>query len=438
MRRQGLMCKFFMLGLGSLMLSGCTPLTAPDGNLPSSPASSPSDDSSILRVPSLVWDDSGPEYQIHRMNLNQARTAIEGINYTEVSTTQALAKTGTLLIPLTLNELGALTGLTGKQSADDPDAAIFGGVEGVAQYRDGKLVPLRDATSGKAFRPPDLALGRGSTGPSGVVWSEPDADWSSGDWRILWAPVDQDEVRVLATSKDLESPSVLPVVYYMDPAPVFSGSRVYWHATYTAPGSESLAPRLLSVGLDDPGNVRFEDFEGFGPVSFGSQLLYLGTKSPDEELPPGSPTIPRPTDVIWFDDDGNTKTMVKLANDAPTGDPIMNLGAQKGIFSFSYLSDFYIVNTETGKVVAFPVPTASVVTGVVHCNERVSFGFFDDRYMSEDSRYVYDVATESLLRMQDQRLTGNAQCAGDLMSWSVADHVDQQNLKWDVVTRWKR
>lgn len=437
MKRQGMMCKFFLLGLTSLVLSGCTPLTAPDGYLPTSETSSQSEDSSILRVPNLVWDDSGPEYQIHRMNLNQARAAIEGTNYTEISNTQALAKTDTLLLPITLNELGTLTGFTGKQSAYEPDAVIFGEVEGMAQYRDGKLAPLRDATNGKAFRPPTFALGRGSAGPGGVVWSEPDADWSSGDWRILWAPIDQEEVRVLATSKDLDSPSVLPVVYYEDPAPVFLGSRVYWHATFIAPGSEALAPRLLSVALDDPGNVRFEDFEGFGPVNFGSQLLYLGTKT-SEELSPGSPTIPRPTDIIWFDDAGNTNTMVKLADDAPAGDPIMNLRAQKGIFSFSYLNDFYIVNTKTGKVVSFPVPAASMITGVVHCDERVSFAFFDDKYMSEDSRYVYDVATESLFKVQDSRFSGNAQCAGDLMSWSVSEQVDQQDLKWDVVTRWGR
>ena len=440
MKRQGLMRTFFLLGLTSLLLSGCTSLTTPDGHLSSSAGTnSPSGDPSILRVPTLVWDDSGPEYQIHRLNLDQARVAVQGLNFTEVSSTQALAKAGTLLFPLTLNELGTITGFIGKQSAYDPDAAIFAGAEGVSQFSEGKkLVPLRDAVSGKVFRPPEFALGRGSSGPGGMVWSEPDADWSSGDWRILWAPIDQQEVRVLATSKDLDSPSVLPVVYYEDPAPVFSGARVYWHATFAAPGSESLSPRLLSVALDDPGNVRFEEFEGFGPVNFGAQLLYLGFKTPEEELPPGSPTIPRPTDIIWFDDAGNTKTMVKLADQAPSGEPIMNLGAQKGIFSFSYLSDFYIVNTETGKVVAIPMPAESVVTGVVHCNDRVSFGFFDNKFMSGDSRYVYDVATEGLLRVQNPSFTGSAQCAGDLMSWSVSEMVDQQDLKWDVVTRWKR
>lgn len=116
----------------------------------------------------------------------------------------------------------------------------------------------------------------------------------------------------------------------------------------------------------------------------------------------------------------------------------MNLGAQKGIFSFSYLSDFYIVNTETGKVVAIPIPAESVVTGVVHCNDRVSFGFFDNRFMSEDSRYVYDVATEALFKVQDPGFTGKAQCAGDLISWGIAEKVDQQNLMWDVVARWER
>lgn len=440
MKRQGLIRTFFMLGLTSLVLSGCTSLTAPDGHLPSSAeTSSPGEDPSILRVPTLVWDDSGPEYQIHRLNLGQARVAVPGLHYTEVSSTQALAKTGTLLFPLTLNELGTLTGFIGKQSAYDPEAAIFGGTEAVAQYsEDKKLVPLLDAASGKVFSPPEFALGKGSAGPAGVVWSEPDADWSSGDWRILWAPAGQSEVQVLATSTDLESPSVLPVIYYEDPAPVFSGARVYWQATFPSPGSEAHVPRLLSVSLDDPGNVRDEEFEGFGPVNFGSQLLYLGTRTPVQELPTGSPTIPRPTDIIWFDDAGNTKTMVKLADEAPEAEPLMNLGAQKGIFSFSYLSDFYIVNTETGKVVAIPMPTESVVNGVVHCNDRVSFGFFDNKFMSKDSRYVYDVATEGLLRVQGPSFTGNAQCAGDLISWSIAEKVDQQNLKWDEVTRWAR
>lgn len=223
-----------------------------------------------------------------------------------------------------------------------------------------------------------------------------------------------------------------------DPAPVFSGARVYWHATFPSPGSEILVPRLLSVALDDPGKVRVEEFEGFGPVNFGSQLLYLGTSTPTQKLPSGSPTVPRPSDIIWFDDAGNTKTLVRQADDAPAGEPLMNLGAQKGIFSFSYLSDFYIVNTETGKVVAIPIPAESVVTGVVHCNDRVSFGFFDNRFMSKDSRYVYDVATEALFKVQDPGFTGKAQCAGDLISWGIAEKVDQQNLMWDDVTRWER
>lgn len=428
------------LCVAALILSGCTPLTSPDGHLPaSSGTSTPSEDPSILRVPALVWDDSGPEYQIQRLNLDQARVAVQGLNYTEASNTQALAKTGTLLLPMTLNELGTFTGFTGKQSQYDPDAAIFGDVEGVGQYSEGKkLVPLRDAANGKAFRPPEFALGRGSSGPAGVVWSEPDADWQSGEWRILWAPVGQDEVQVLASSADLDNPSVLPVVYYEDPAPVFSGARVYWHATFTEPGSDITVSKLLSVALEDPGNVRVEEFEGFGPVSFGAQLLYLGTTSPQQDHAPGAPVIPRPTDISWFDDAGNSNTLVKLADDAPNGAPLMNLRAQKGIFSFSYLSDFYIVNTETGKVVAIPMPAESVVTGVVHCNDRVSFGFFDNRFTSEDSRYVYNVATEAFWRVQGPSFTGNAQCAGDLLSWSVAEKVDQQYLKWDVLTRWER
>lgn len=440
MKRLDLMRALLVLGITSLVLSGCTSLTAPDGHLPSvSGSHSPSEDPSILRVPTLVWDDSGPEYRIQRLNLDQAQVAVQGLNYTEVANTQALAKAGTLLLPLTLNEHATFTGFTGKQSAYDPEAAIFGAVQGVAQYGEGtKLLPLRDAVSGKAFSPPEFALGKGSSGPGGVVWSEPDADWNSGDWRILWVPPGQNDVQVLASSADLDRPSVLPVLYYEDPAPVFSGARVYWHATFAVPGSETLEPRILSVALDDPGNVRVEEFAGFGPVTFGSQLLYLGTSAPAQELPRGSPTIPRPTDINWFDDAGNTKTMVRLADDAPSGDPIMNLGAQKGIFSFSYLSDFYIVNTDTGKVVAIPIPAESVVTGVVHCNDRVSFGFFDHKLRSGDSRYVYDVATEGLIRVQGPSFTGGAQCAGDLLSWSVAEKVDQQNLRWDVVTRWER
>lgn len=440
MKQLDLMRALLLLGLTSLVLSGCTSLTAPDGHLPSASGThSPSEDPSILRVPTLVWDDSGPEYRIHRLNLDQARVAVQGLNYTEVANTQALAKAGTLLLPLTLNELATFTGFTGQQSAYDPESAIFGTVQGVAQYGEGKkLLPLRDAVSGKAFSPPEFALGKGSSGPGGVVWSEPDADWNSGDWRILWVPPGQSEVRVLASSSDIDIPSLLPTISFEDQAPVFSGSRVYWHATFAVKGSELIVPRLLSVALDDPGNVRVEEFEGFGPVNFGAQLLYLETERPEAGLPLGMPLIPRPSDIVWFDDAGNTKTMVKLADDAPSGEPMMNLGAQKGIFSFSYLSDFYIVNTDTGKVVAIPIPAESVVRGVVHCNDRVSFGFFDHKLMSGDSRYVYDVATEGLIRVQGPSFTGGAQCAGDLLSWSVAEKVDQQNLRWYVVTRWER
>ncbi|PQZ94624.1 hypothetical protein CQ018_04515 [Arthrobacter sp. MYb227] len=432
------------LGVAALVLSGCTSLTDPDGQqVLSSPTTNNAGapgftDPSLLRVPGLSWasGEGLPEYQIHRVTLDQAREAVRDRDYTEVSTTEKLVTTGTLLIPFGLDETGTLAGFTGQQSDHPIDAVLFSGATGVGRYTDGKLA--RFTEHGKNFLPPETAIGLGSVGPEGTVWSEPDEDWQSGRWRILWVPHGQSEVRVLASSADVQDPTQQPPTYYGASTPVFSNGRVFWHASFHAEDSALIVPKLLSVAFDEPGHVRIEDAEGFDPVPVGSEILYVGTQRPAPGSEPAALGAPVPAQIAVLDASGTARSLVELSPEAPPANQIMNLGAQQGIVSFTYLGDFYIANTLTGKVIALPMPSGTGVANVVHCDQRVSFRFSDGGHAAASARYVYDVASESLLVVQDPNFTGGAQCAGDLISWSVAKQLDGHSRQWDVMTRWKR
>lgn len=442
MKSSALLRSACALGALSLVLSGCTSLTEPDGQkFTSSPSSEQStEDPSVLRIPGLTWatGEDEIEYSIHRLTLDQAKPAVLGRDYAEVSSTRELAEAGDLLVPLALDEAGTLTGFIGSQNDHGPDDMVFAGAQRVGTYTDDTFTVFKDAETNKPFIPPKVVVGRGTAGHEGTLWSEGAADSQSSEWKIRWVPAGQTEVRVLARSSDVPIPLDQPVVSYGEPAPVFSQGRVYWYSSFAADDSNVVVPKLLSVAVDDPGNVRIEDVEGFAPASFGSELLYVGTRRPPVDSDHTAAAVPIPATITRLRPDGDATNIVKLSGDAPKGNEIMNLTAQEGAFSFTYLGDFYIVNAQTGKVVALPMPAGTSVTDVVQCDARVSFRFSDGTTQSPDKRFVYDISTGSLLLVQDLGLRGNAQCAGDLMSWSVGEQVEGQFLQWDVVTRWKR
>ena len=234
---------------------------------------------------------------------------------------------------------------------------------------------------------------------------------------------------MLSSSKEAAVPADSPMAFGM-PAPIMANKRVYWHAAFPVETPEGHEGRVLSTPLDGGKDLRVERTQAYAPVNFGWDVAVLGT-----ETAGGTWAYSKSISLIESSQSGIE--LVRISESAPVGRDFESLGADGNIFSFSYLGDFYIVNTVSGKVVALPLPGATQVANVAHCGDRVTWSFIDQNSSPSESRYVYNALDASLRVLTNPAFTGTAQCGGDYLSWGVGGSAGGDPAVWDVVTRWE-
>ena len=434
MKKQSLVGRLCLLGLGALLLPACTTLTTPDGATTPAPASGsavlspPSPGPSALRVPGLKWPED-PDFIVTRLNLGDAVAARPGTDYRKEYNTQDLAKDGRVLVPFALTEQGSLVGSTGKQEDYEHVLDALSATDSVGTYAGGKFTPFTTAGADTKARKPNFVAG-GSATEAGTVWAELDEDsFMEGTWKIMGVPAGQKTARVLSTSKEASVPADSPMAFVM-PVPIIANDRAYWHVAFPADTARGYEARVLSAPLEGGKDLRVERTQAYAPANFGSDVAVLGTEHTGSEFADNKSTS-------LIESSHGDVDLVRISASAPEGSSLESLGADGNIFSFTYLGDFYIANTTSGKVVAIPLPGTTHVANVAHCGDRATWSFVDQNSSPAESRYVYNALDASLRVLTDPAFTGTAQCGGDYLSWGVSGSIGGNPAVWDVVTRWE-
>lgn len=425
----GALCLF---GLGTLLLAACTTLTTPDGatepasgsSMPSTPSTGPS----ALNVPGLEWPD-GPDFIVTRLKLQDAMVARPGTDYREQYNTTDLARDGRVFVPFALTDKGTLVGSTGEQDDYNPVFGVLSATDQVGMYSRGTFTPFTAAGADAKARKPNFVAG-GSATETGTVWAElQEESFMEGTWKIMGVPAGGKTARVLSTAEEASVPAHSPMAFGM-PKPIIANDRVYWQAAFPADTPSGYEGRVLSAPFEGGKDLRVERTQAYAPVNFGSAVAVLGIESTGDGLSANK-------SISLVESSHGDIDLVRISESAPEGQGFESLGGAGNIFSFSYLGDFYIVNTVSGKVVAIPLPSTTGLANVAHCGDRVTWSFVDQNSSPAESRYVYNARNASLRVLTNPAFTGTAQCGGDYMSWTLSTGTGKNAKTWDVVTRWE-
>ena len=449
---------FFVIGITgtvlSLSLASCTTLSpgnpaagtqSPSG-LAAMPSSSPTP-ASAAKVP-LVWADGSRVEPRNIHNVDQAREAIKGQDFTEESSSKNLSNAKILFQSEGIDSTGTLVGLYGPRQSEkeiektgidiDPDKTSIGRVA------DGKFTPFTVPGSPNKNHTPGPV--HGLTISDGLIlWAEllPE-DAPNPGWKVMSVAAGSNDARVLATHSFKKSQSPQHDMLRLS-APVLQDGRVYWSFSHVNPADDVSLRKTYSLDMAKPGTFREEpllsdtDRMSFAGTLFaGKDGLLDSTDYYDKNFAVTAQTI------STFSAANKLQEILHLEED-PTVDYAMQLkGSDTQGFAVEYDNKLYLVDAITRDVELFLAPQDQEFGELQQCGRKVSWNYRnssdeDDSAKPGFKQYVFDRETNDLSVAVIAEPVGSGMdfCAGEYNSWSVIDPKEVNYDGWDSVTRWK-
>ena len=413
-------------------LTGCTPLTQPDGSgLTGAPTASATQPSLGSR---LLWAD-GSVVTVNDRKIDLAHVAAAGKDYSRSFSTEGLKKAKRVFTTLGMDSSGALVGVAGTRLSKDEiletGEIIESGSMRMGTYTPDSFVPFTRAGTPPADYVPQAITGATVT-DDGIAWGE--LTWDnkgSMGWTVLGVSPGSTEARVLASWTPKQDPG-LELTFETALTPKLVDGRVYWHVGYQTPTGESLTYQMLSVDFENPADPREEAAQTQTPTPWRQGVLAANLK-------PNGDGYAVPQAVSAYVQGSEPQEILRLEKLQSDGRGLQLLGSDERGLSVSYDGDLFIIDPETRNTEMFRGPYQSEVVGLAQCGSKVSWSFRQFSGEPPKERYVFDRDTSSLQMLHGSTMLGPGHCAGDFISWSEIDQPGDAGdpVPWDVVTRWK-
>ena len=393
----------------------------------------------------LFWaDGSRVEANVH--TVDQARQAIKGEDFTEVSSSKKLVNSQMIFQAEGVESTGTLVGRYGPLQSDaqiektgaeiDPDQVMIGRIV------DGTFVPFTVAGSPtKNHRP--AGVDSLIVSDSGIIWAELDSlETPNSGWKIMQVAPGSTEARVLAAKPFRKSaPDERTFLSIREPA-VFD-NRVYWSFEHVNSFDNYSERKTYSVDLGKAEAFREEplfsdtDHGRFSGTLFtGRGVLLDQFIALDKEFSEtGDPVIKA------YAPGKAAQEVLRLEKD-PAADAMELMGGDAEGFTVFYNHDLYLVDPVTRQVELFEAPEGSTVTELAQCGERITWSYQSilgdvDSDEPTTNQYVYDRKTKELMATPVVPGLGISYCSGKYLSFALSTPGDDRGTTWDEVTAWK-
>lgn len=419
-----------LAAVGALLaagLTGCTPLTQPDGSgLTAGPTASATQQSA--EDSGLRWPDGTPVMANPHV-LGLARLAVDGEDYSgHLNTTTAVGPVRSIQ-PMGLEPSGSLVTIAGtpndEKTLEDTGRAFVHDSIRLGRYTPEGFLPFTDAGKDTTSRTPRSVPG-GSVSEAGIVWSEATEENSGTGWQILGVSPGSNEMRVLASGKG-DGKLAVGQSYRSTMAPVLVDGRVYWNLGVSkAADGEYPDYTMYSVDFENPGKPRKEATDALVPFPGSHGVVSTA-------LEPGSSGYPVPHVVKSYVPGTPPEEVLRPATENSF---VELLGSDAQAMSLSYNGNLSIIDPHTRNAEMFPTPASSEIVGLAQCGTRISWSYQSNTGDSPSERYVYDRAASELLVVREPDLIGPGFCSGDFMAWSTVDPTGTIPVFETTVTRW--
>ena len=444
------------LGLtGTVVVLGLASCSAPEEANGSASTQSPSnvapietssaDPTATPVTTPLFWAD-GSQVEANVHTVDQARQAIKGEDFTEVSSSKKLVNSQMIFQAEGVESTGTLVGRYGPLQSDaqiektgveiDPDQVMIGRIV------DGTFVPFTVAGSPtKNHRP--AGVDSLIVSDSGIIWAELDSlETPNSGWKIMQVAPGSTEARVLAAKPFRKSaPDERTFLSIREPAAF--DNRVYWSFEHVNSFDNYSERKTYSVGLGKAEAFREEplfsdtDHGRFSGTLFtGRGVLLDQFIALDKEFSEtGDPVIKA------YAPGKAAQEVLRLEKD-PAADAMELMGGDAEGFTVFYNHDLYLVDPVTRQVELFEAPEGSTVTELAQCGERITWSYQSilgdvDSDEPTTNQYVYDRKTKELMATPVVPGLGLSYCSGEYLSFALSTPGDDRGTTWDEVTAWK-
>lgn len=435
------------LGLASCsapeQASGATATQSPGSMAPAE--TSAADPTAALPTIPLFWAD-GTRVEANVHNVDQARQAIKGEDFTEVSSSKKFVNSKMIFQSEGVDSTGTLVGRYGPLQSDaqieetgveiDPDEVMIGRIV------EGSFVPFTVAGSpGKNHRPAQIdSL---VVTDSGIIWAEVDPiEAPNAGWKIMRVAPGSTEAKVLAAKPYRKSAPDERTFLRIGPLAALD-DRVYWSFEHVNSFDNYFERKTYSVGLAKPEAFREEPLFSDAAHSRFSGTLFTGKDVILDQfiaLDKGFSETGDPR-IMDYAPGRKAKEVLRLEKDPEADDMVLMGGDEKG-FTVFYNHDLYLVDPVTRQVELFKAPEGSTVSELAQCGARITWRYQSilgdtDPDKPTTDQFMYNRKTKELTTTPIVPGMGLSYCSGEYLSFSVSTPGDDRVTTWDEVTRWK-
>lgn len=440
---------------GTLVALGLTSCSSPEQASGSTPTQSPSSltptetstaapSTAPVTIPLFWADGSRVEANVH--NVDQARQAIKGEDFTEVSSSKKLVNSKMIFEAEGIDSTGTLIGRYGPLQSDaqiektgiriDPQAVMIGRIV------DGSFIPFTVAGSPTKKHRPTM-IDSLIVSDSGIIWAELDSlEAPNAGWKIMQVAPGSTEAQVLAAKPFRKSAPDERTFLRIGP-PAVLNDRVYWSFEHVNSFDNYFERKTYSVGLGKPEAFREEPLFSDADQRRFSGTLFTGQDVILDQL------IALDKDFVETGDPSITayapgeaaQEILRLEQD-PTADAMELMGGDAEGFTVFYNHNVYLVDPVTRQVELFEAPEDSTISELAQCGARITWSYQSilgdtDPDEPTTSQFVYDRKTKELMATPIVPGMGLSYCSGEYLSFAVSAPGDDRVTTWDEVTRWK-